>query len=300
MIATPGRLLHVVVEMELDMSTIEYIVFDEADRLFELGFTEQLNELLGRLPATRQTVLFSATLPKLLVDFARAGLQDPTLIRLDVDTKLSENLKMQFFGCRKVDKHALLLFLLRNVIEPGKQTVVFVSTKHHVEYLAELLKAEKIDCTFSFGALDQTARKINVAKFRANKTSVLLVTDVAARGIDIPLLDYVINFDFPAKPKLFVHRVGRVARAGRSGTAFNLVSNDEIAHMLDLHLFLGRGLQTADPKTALYGGDDGEEPEDCVYGSVPQALIDSELDNIRVSTQMVYQLANQHRVMNNA
>ena len=192
------------------MSTVQCIVFDEADRLFEMGFSEQLNELLARLPPTRQTVLFSATLPRLLVDFARAGLQDPALVRLDVDTKLSENLKLQFFSVRRQDKPALLLFLLRNVIDAGKQTVIFVSTKHHVECLYELLTAEKIDCTYSHGALDQVARKINVAKFRANKTSVLLVTGVAARGIVIPLLDYTINFDFPAKPKLFVHRVGRV------------------------------------------------------------------------------------------
>ena len=107
-----------------------------------MGFAEQLNELLARLPQERQTLLFSATLPKLLVDFARAGLQDPTLVRLDVETKLSENLKMQFFGARRVNKIALLLFLLRDVIEEGKQCVVFVATKHHVEYLAELLMLE--------------------------------------------------------------------------------------------------------------------------------------------------------------
>lgn len=200
--------------MELVLSTVEYVVFDEADRLFEMGFAEQLNELLARLPQERQTLLFSATLPKLLVDFARAGLRDPTLVRLDVETKLSENLKMQFFGARRVNKIALLLFLLRDVIADGKQCVVFVATKHHVEYLAELLTKEGHNVTYSYGAMDPTARKINVAKFREQKADTLIVTDVAARGIDIPLLDYVINFDFPTKPKLFVHRVGRVARAG--------------------------------------------------------------------------------------
>ena len=130
---------------------------------------------------------------------------------------------MQFFAVRREDKVPLLVHLLRNVVGTEKQTVVFVATKHHVEFLAEYLELEGIPCTHSYGSLDQTARKINVAKFRAQKVNVLLVTDVAARGIDIPLLDYVINFDFPPKPKLFVHRVGRVARAGRTGTAFSMV-----------------------------------------------------------------------------
>lgn len=93
-IATPGRLLHVLVEMNLKLRTIEYVCFDEADRLFEMGFQEQLHEIIHRLPETRQTLLFSATLPKLLVEFAKAGLHDPTLIRLDVETKISENLKV--------------------------------------------------------------------------------------------------------------------------------------------------------------------------------------------------------------
>ncbi|XP_030438201.1 ATP-dependent RNA helicase DDX54 isoform X4 [Gopherus evgoodei] len=224
-IGTPGRLMHVAVEMNLKLRSVEYVVFDEADRLFEMGFAEQLQEIIARLPETRQTLLFSATLPKLLVEFARAGLTEPVLIRLDVETKLSEQLK--------------------------------------------LLTAQGVNCTHIYSSLDQAARKINIAKFVHGQCAVLIVTDVAARGIDIPMLDNVINYSFPAKPKLFLHRVGRVARAGRSGTAYSLVASDETPYVFDLHLFLGRPLTLASPH---------EKPSDRdgVFGRVPQSVIDDE------------------------
>jgi ATP-dependent RNA helicase DDX54/DBP10 len=228
LVATPGRLLHLLVEMDLSLSTVEYVVFDECDRLFEMGFAEQVQELVGRLPAQRQTALFSATLPKQLLEFAQAGLTDPTLVRLDVETKLSEQLQTQYLAVRRDDKAAMLVWLLRNVLGLDKQTVVFCATKHHVEYLKELLTLCDMPVAHCYGNLDMTARKIEIAKFRHGKAKVLVVTDVAARGIDIPMLDYVVNYDFPAKPKLFVHRVGRVARAGRSGTAYSLVSPAEV------------------------------------------------------------------------
>ncbi|KAM6986502.1 ATP-dependent RNA helicase DDX54 [Aplochiton taeniatus] len=267
-IGTPGRLMHVVMEMNLKLQNVEYVVFDEADRLFEMGFAEQLQEIIRRLPDNRQTLLFSATLPKLLVEFARAGLTEPVLIRLDVDSKLSELLKISFFHLRLDDKPALLLYLLRNVVKPQEQTVVFVATKHHVEYLKELLAVEGVECAYIYSALDQTARKINIGKFVHRKAMVLIVTDVAARGIDIPLLDNVINYNFPSKAKLFLHRVGRVARAGRSGAAYSLVCTDEVPYVYDLHLFLGRPLQLATPQHT--------QDTDGLFGRVPQSILDDE------------------------
>ncbi|KAL9961892.1 hypothetical protein ACROYT_G030925 [Oculina patagonica] len=227
-VATPGRFLHVMMEMDLKLTAVEYVVFDEADRLFEMGFAQQLHEIINRLPDSRQTLLFSATLPKLLVDFTKAGLTDPVLIRLDVDSKLSEQLKLAFFSVRSDDKPAVLLNILQNLVKPSEQTLVFTATKHHVEYLKELLEFAGIESSFVYSTLDQAARKINIGKFQHKKTNVMVVTDVAARGIDIPMLDNVINYNFPAKPKLFIHRVGRVARAGRSGTAYSLVGSDEV------------------------------------------------------------------------
>ncbi|XP_021042257.1 ATP-dependent RNA helicase DDX54 isoform X1 [Mus pahari] len=295
-IATPGRLVHVAVEMNLKLQSVEYVVFDEADRLFEMGFAEQLQEIIGRLPGGHQTVLFSATLPKLLVEFARAGLTEPVLIRLDVDAKLNEQLKTSFLLVREDTKAAVLLYLLQNVVRPQDQTVVFVATKHHAEYLTELLTGQGVSCAHIYSALDQTARKINLAKFTHNKCSTLIVTDLAARGLDIPLLDNVINYSFPAKGKLFLHRVGRVARAGRSGTAYSLVAPDEVPYLLDLHLFLGRSVTLARPHEEPSGavGRDG------VLGRVPQSVVDDEDSSLQTTMGASLDLQGLHRVANNA
>lgn len=294
-IATPGRLMHVSVEMNLKLRSVEYVVFDEADRLFEMGFAEQLQEIIARLPETRQTLLFSATLPKMLLEFARAGLTEPVLIRLDVDTKLSDQLKLAFFHVRAEDKPAVLLHLLRCIVKPQEQTVIFVATKHHAEYLKEMLDMQGVPCSHIYSALDQTARKINLGLFLHGKVRALLVTDVAARGIDIPMLDNVINYNFPPKAKLFLHRVGRVARAGRSGTAYSLVAHDETPYVYDLHLFLGRPLKLAGGPQA-----DSDQEADGVLGRVPQSLIDDEDALLITDHERSLELQNLHHTSENA
>lgn len=260
-VATPGRFLHLCVEMDLKLSSVQYVVCDEADRLFEMGFGQQLNETLARLPDSKQMVMFSATLPKLLVDFAKAGLNDPILIRLDVESKIPENLQLKFVHCRPDERYTSLVVLLKNVIPSDKQTVVFAGTQHHVELISFVLTQCGISNTAVYSSLDPSARKINTAKFVHKKVSVLIVTDVAARGIDIPNLDYVVNLHFPGKPKLFVHRVGRCARAGRDGLAYTILSTDDQAHLLDLHLFLGRPLNIQDNE---------------MIGVIPQDLMEEE------------------------
>ncbi|TKA33686.1 ATP-dependent RNA helicase dbp10 [Salinomyces thailandicus] len=281
-IATPGRFEHLMVEMSLELSSVKYVVFDEADRLFEMGFAAQLTEIMHSLPSDRQTLLFSATLPKSLVEFARAGLQDPRLVRLDAESKIAPGLESAFFTVKRAEKEGALLYILQEVIqmptgatEAGRQikessskgingtnkkrkrggdgpapneapsehsTVVFAATKHHVEYLASLLKAHNFATSYVYGALDQTARKIQVEDFRKGLTNILVVTDVAARGLDIPVLANVINYDFPSQPKVFVHRVGRTARAGKSGWAYSLATGQDMPYLLDLQLFLSRKL----------------------------------------------------------
>ncbi|XP_066256724.1 ATP-dependent RNA helicase DDX54 [Euwallacea similis] len=270
-VATPGRFLHVCIEMDLKLSSIEYVIFDEADRLFEMGLSEQLTEIVGRLPDSRQTLLFSATLPKVLVDFAKAGLSDPVLLRLDVETKLPDELKLEFLIVRPEEKLAALLVLLRTIIDSKQQTVVFAATKYHVEYIHLVLQNMGISNTYIYSDLDPSARKINTAKFSTGKVKVLVVTDVAARGIDIPQLDNVVNYNFPAKAKLFVHRVGRCARAGRSGTAYSLISPDEQAYLLDLHLFLGRPMSVITINNK--NGNIGRMPQDLVEDQLSSLLV---------------------------
>ena len=172
---------------------------------------------------------------------ARA-LHEPRLIRLDLETKLSDALSVAFFKVRPHEKAAALVILLQSVLPRDQQTIVFASTRHHVEMLHELLQKARLDPCCIYGSLDAAARKIALGKFRAGKSKLLLVTDVAARGIDVPLLDNVVNFDFPSKPKLFVHRAGRAAARGRTGRALSLVEHEELPYLVDLMLYLGRNL----------------------------------------------------------
>ncbi|KAF9241609.1 P-loop containing nucleoside triphosphate hydrolase protein [Melanogaster broomeanus] len=306
-IATPGRLLHLVVEMSLSLTSVQYVVFDEADRLFELGFSTALSEILARLPSSRQSLLFSATLPKSLVEFAKAGLRDPKLVRLDADSKISADLRMAFFSVKQAEKDACLLTLLRDVIRvpfgstetttvtdgdedyaggknskgKGKakvkypthtashQTLVFAATKHHVEYLSALLTAAGYAVSALYGALVQSTRSYQMSQFLAQKTQILVVTDVAARGLDIPVLEHVVNYDLPVGARIFVHRVGRTAL---------FVTHGEAAYLCDLQLFLGRPLlgTTAHPPSTL----SSEEPytQSLVLGPFTRDIIDAEVD----------------------
>ncbi|CAG8465871.1 4437_t:CDS:10 [Ambispora leptoticha] len=298
-IATPGRLLHLIVEMDMDLGTI-----------------------LHRLPASRQTLLFSATLPKTLVDFAKAGLQDPTLIRLDVESKISSDLQMAFFAVKPTEKEATLFFILQEIIKvpkstnlnlpppssslihdvtnPSKkkkqsannnnhqsnppltqhQTIIFVATKHHVEYLANLLLEAGYAASYIYGSLDQTARKIQISRFRDGMTNLLIVTDVAARGIDIPILENVINYDFVDGSKIFVHRVGRTARAGRPGWAYSLVTPEEFPHLLDLQLFLSRPLVIGSQLVGS-GSNEPNYASEIVIGGLPRDNIDSNIEWVK-------------------
>eukprot|EP00242_Pyramimonas_sp_CCMP2087_P000732 CAMPEP_0198231346 /NCGR_PEP_ID=MMETSP1445-20131203/115152_1 /TAXON_ID=36898 /ORGANISM="Pyramimonas sp., Strain CCMP2087" /LENGTH=830 /DNA_ID=CAMNT_0043911955 /DNA_START=63 /DNA_END=2550 /DNA_ORIENTATION=- len=283
-IATPGRLMHHLQEVEgFSLRTVQMVVFDEADRLFEMGFAEQLRQIMKAIPENRQTMLVSATMPSLLAEFARAGLHDPQVVRLDAESKISPDLQVQFFMCRAEEKTAALMFLIKELINEKEQTIVFASTRHHVEYIGTLVKDENIPVALVYGEMDQVARNISVAKFRAGKARVLVVTDVAARGIDIPLLDNVINFDFPARGKLYVHRVGRAARAGRTGTAYSLLLREELGYLLDLSLFLSKPLfavpNAEDEVDALMLRAQAETG--VVVGTFPQALLDAEVERVR-------------------
>ncbi|THD22662.1 DEAD/DEAH box helicase [Fasciola hepatica] len=275
-VATPGRLLHVVVEMNFSLKSIQYIVFDEGDRLFELGFAEQLTETLNRLPHDRQTLIFSATLPSNLVEFARAGLCEPVLVRLDLDSKLSRNLSLVHISCLPEQKNSVLLYLLKRIINVEQQAVVFFATKHHVEFFHMLLTEIGIQCSSIHSGLDVMARNEAIKQFSAGHIRVLLVTDVAARGVDIPLLDNVVNYHFPPQPKLFLHRVGRVARAGRSGTAYSLVDPDELPYLFDVFVFFGKSLQFTFPHESQSANDSiGRPPRTLTSstGNLVQQLI---------------------------
>jgi ATP-dependent RNA helicase DDX54/DBP10 len=304
-VATLGRFLHIKLEMELTLSTYKYVVFDEADRIFEMALKPELDEILKVLPSDRQTLLFSATLPTTLVDFAKAGLREPKLVRLDSESKVSPDLQSAFFTIKSADKEGALLHILQDVIKmptgetevakaakagpenPKKRkrsetafkpnesptehsTIIFTATKHHVEYIASLLRLCGYSVSYVYGSLDQTARKIHINDFRTGRTNILVVTDVAARGIDIPILANVINYDFPAQPKIFVHRVGRTARAGQRGWSYSLVKESDCPYLLDLQLFLAKKLILG-----RAAGGEANFAEDVIVGGLPKDKVSS-------------------------
>jgi ATP-dependent RNA helicase DDX54/DBP10 len=185
---------------------------------------------------------------------------------------------MYFFAAKQQDKEGALMYLLSRYIPKDQQTVIFASTKHHVEYITELIRANGYSVTYIYGALDQAARMGNLARFRNKKMNILVVTDVAARGIDIPLLDNVVNYDFPPSSKLFIHRVGRTARAGKTGSAWSLVSAEELPHLLDMQLFTGRPLIFAS-----HFENKAEKPDytsELVYGEMPMAQVSLESESL--------------------
>jgi ATP-dependent RNA helicase DDX54/DBP10 len=299
-VATPGRLSHHLVEVGMSLKSVQFAVFDEADRLFEDGYEEQLRSILGMMAPSRQTLLFSATLPAQIVEFTRAGLNNPELVRLDSEMRLSEDLRRVFLAVRHADKAAALLALLKEpVLRPDDHsTVIFAATKLHVDWLLRVLQGQGLSATCIYGDMDQSARKINLARFRAKRVRFLIVTDVAARGIDIPLLDNVINFDFPAQPKLFVHRAGRVARAGRTGTAYSFVSPEEMPYLLDLLLFLGEKATVELP--APKAGGAAPLLSNSFIGAIPPLVIDRESESLRKQLDVDASVASATKAAENA
>jgi ATP-dependent RNA helicase DDX54/DBP10 len=261
-------------------------------RLFEMGFDPQLREILHRLPSSRQSLLYSATLPSSVAEFAQAGLSNPALIRLDTEVKVSPDLSMAFFPVKFREKEAALLALLDRVLRsPGQslsgressQAIIFVSTRHHVEYLATLLVTAGHRVAHIYGSLDQTARHRQLESFRKGEQALLVVTDVAARGLDIPVMENVINYDFPASSRIFVHRVGRTARAGRKGAAWSFIAPNDMPYFIDLEAFLG---------SRIIGSDQGS------YALIPHDAIDEKAEYIVSSLEETQpQLAALRRVM---
>ncbi|CAN8069592.1 unnamed protein product [Agarophyton chilense] len=296
--ATPGRLLQLLAEMGarggLTISTAEIVVFDEADRLFEgtlaietAALISQLKDKTTESMSTRQTVLVSATMPHALAEFSKTGLRSNIkVIRLDADRSLSPTLATAFVATRAdLEKDAALQVILRKARQDGLCGIVFAATHRRVEYLTSLLRfclCDEILCIH--GNMDQVARQDSVKEFRKRK-GILIVTDVAARGIDLPELDVVINYDMPSTPKLYIHRIGRAGRAGRFGSAISLVAADELPYMLDVFLFVGRQLKYADAKDCFECGSNPSHAfmmeSGFVYGSIPKGVVDEEVELTR-------------------
>ena len=274
-IATPGRLMEIMEQTGFSLRKVEYLVFDEADMLFEMGFSDQIKKILKSVSQKRQTLLFSATIPRLLTDFAAAGLNDYQLLRIDSEYMMPKRALLHFFVCRSHEKLGLLALLLQRHIK-GK-TIVFCPTKQVVELLTDLLPYLEITTIGIFGKMDMRARRLALDQFKQEKKAALIVTDLAARGLDIPDVKNVVNYGFPQNRKMFVHRCGRTARAGRSGTAWNILDITEKNYLAEVALNLDRELVNTIPEeTKGFKDDTGGQffdPACAYYGRVASAFL---------------------------
>jgi ATP-dependent RNA helicase RhlE len=227
-VATPGRLLDLVDHNAVSLGSVATLVLDEADRLFSLGFADELARVIALLPARRQNLLFSATFPPAVWALAENLLRNPTRIEIPAAPTDTPAIQQRAF---EVDA-PLRTQLLRNLIELNGWTrvLVFVATKYTTEHVAEKLRRAGIDAAALHGELSQGARTQALADFKATRVRVLVATDVASRGIDIASLPVVVNYDLPRSPADYVHRIGRTGRAGESGVAVSFISAETDAH----------------------------------------------------------------------
>ncbi len=230
-VGTPGRLLDLISRGKLNLSMLKTIVLDEADRMLDMGFTDDMEQILSALPPKRQTVFFSATFPNTISEMCDRYQTSPVKVMISDDlTSVNPAITEKFYETHHEDRLGNLKTVLRQ--HPSDSTIVFCNLKVVARELAERLNDDGFAAESIHGDLEQFERDRVMAKFRNLTTRILVATDVAARGIDIPNLDLVINFDTPAKPDVYVHRIGRTGRAGRTGLAISFLSPNE-RHKLD-------------------------------------------------------------------
>jgi len=242
-VATPGRLLDHVQQRTIDLSAIEILVLDEADRMLDMGFIRDIRRILKLLPAKRQNLMFSATYSDDIRDLAGSLLHDPVSIDVARRNAPIELVTQYAYDIRKEDKRRLLSHLIRN--SDWTHVLVFTRTKHGANRLTRQLEDDGIKASAIHGNKSQSARTKALADFKAGKITALVATEVAARGLDINQLPCVVNFELPNVPEDYVHRIGRTGRAGATGVAVSLVSAEERGSLKDIERLLGRPLQRA-------------------------------------------------------
>lgn len=225
LVATPGRLLDLAGQRHLNLSRIEFLVFDEADRMLDLGFSEEIFAILDLIPTRRRTMLFSATYTRQVRELAGRMLQDPEYIEVTPNNTAAESVIQKVHLVNPSNKRPLLVHLITG--GDWRQVLVFTRTRHGANKLTEKLAAQGIDAAAMHGDKSQSFRTRSLEAFKNGEIRILVATDVAARGLDISDLPYVVNYDMPAIPEDYVHRIGRTGRAGISGIAISLVTPEE-------------------------------------------------------------------------
>ncbi len=233
LIATPGRLLDLVSQRFIDLQYIKMFVLDEADRMLDMGFINDVKKVIARLPQKRQTLFFSATMPDEIARLSSSILTNPVKVEVTPVSSTAENVDQSIYLVEKGDKKELLIHLLKN--SAIQSALVFTRTKYGADKIARELYRAKISADAIHGNKTQSARQKALTNFKEGKIRVLVATDIAARGIDVDDLTHVINFELPNIPETYVHRIGRTGRAGASGTALSFCDMEERAFLRDIH-----------------------------------------------------------------
>ena len=237
-IATPGRLLDHVSQGTIDLSKIEILVLDEADRMLDMGFIHDIRRIIKLVPEKRQTLLFSATFSNEIRQLSKGLLHSPENIDVAPRNTTAERISQRVLPIAKSSKRALLSWMIGS--NNWRQVLVFTRTKHGANRLAQQLERDGLTSAAIHGNKSQGARTRALAEFKSGKVRVLVATDIAARGLDIEQLPHVVNFELPNVPEDYVHRIGRTGRAGMEGEAVSLVSPDENGNLRDIEKLLGR------------------------------------------------------------
>ncbi|MDF1702616.1 MAG: DEAD/DEAH box helicase [Planctomycetota bacterium] len=241
LVATPGRLLDLMGQKHVSFEDVEIFVLDEADRMLDMGFLRDVRRVIERLPRRRQSLLFSATMPKDIATLARSILKDPVRVEVTPPSTTVERIKQHLCFVDKQDKSRLLKEILKD--ESIKRVLVFSRTKHGANRIAGVLESAGIHAAAIHGNKSQGARERALASFRAGEIRVLVATDIAARGIDVRDITHVINFDLPNEPESYVHRIGRTARAGREGVAISFCDPSERGDLRDIERLTGQEIE---------------------------------------------------------
>jgi ATP-dependent RNA helicase RhlE len=246
LVATPGRLLDLVKSNALRLGEVEFLVLDEADRMLDMGFIHDIRKIVAKLPAQRQTLLFSATMPREIAALAAQMLRDPAKVAVTPAASTVERVEQRIIHVDRAAKPAVLAEILRD--EPIDRTLVFTRTKHGADKVVRGLAKAGISAHAIHGNKSQNQRERVLAAFRKGQVLTLVATDIAARGIDVDGISHVVNFDLPNVPETYVHRIGRTARAGAAGVAISLCDSEEAAYLRDIERLIRMSIPATDQR----------------------------------------------------
>jgi superfamily II DNA/RNA helicase len=247
LVATPGRLLDLVQSNALRLGEVEFLVLDEADRMLDMGFINDIRKIVAKLPAQRQTLLFSATMPRAIAELAAQMLRDPIKVAVTPSASTVELVEQRVIRVDRASKPAVLVEVLRG--EAVDRALIFTRTKHGADKVVRGLVKAGIAAEAIHGNKSQNQRERTLLAFRQGGIKTLVATDIAARGIDVDGISHVVNYDLPNIPETYVHRIGRTARAGASGIAISLCDGEESAFLRDIEKLIRMSIPATDSRT---------------------------------------------------